>query len=274
MVAATSRKQSRGRSSEKVRKNLVEADLLERAARLFAERGYAATSLEDVARDSGLSRPALYYYFSSKEDVLARLVSGLIASSEVALERIRAETTADLAQRLRVAVEALVGPVVEAPSRFRLLITYETELPAALGRRYLDVRRRIVREVGTIIAAGIETGAFRPVDERVATFTVLGMCNWVAWWHEPAKPDDFATLAADIAEMAISSLQAPGEGTAPATPAAILKTVRAQLTRLERLVEPGSASIGHATSSPPSRRSRRSSTSPTTPATSGAEPNR
>lgn len=220
-----------------MRKNLVEAGLLERAALLFGEHGYAATSLEDLARETGMSRPALYYYFRSKEDVLARLVTGLIRSSEIALEQVRADTSADPAHRLRVAVEALLGPVVEAPSRFRLLITHEAELPAQMARRYLHIRRQIVREVDAIVAAGIQSGAFRPVNERVATFTILGMCNWVAWWYEPSNQDGVAPLAADIAEMAIFSLRAPGDSDAPTTAPALLKVIRGHLARLEQLID-------------------------------------
>lgn len=220
-----------------MRKSLVEAELLERAARLFAERGYSATSLEDVARQTGMSRPALYYYFKSKEDVLARLVEGLIASSELALERIRAESSGQPDERLRVAVEALIGPIVEAPSRFRLLITYEAELPDLLARRYLDIRRRIVREVGAIVAAGMGSGIFRQADERITTFTVLGMCNWVAWWYEPSRYRDVGGLAAEIAEMAIASLRVDGGHEPPADPAALIKAIRGHLNRLERLAK-------------------------------------
>ena len=220
-----------------MRKSLVEAELLERAARLFAERGYSATSLEDVARQTGMSRPAIYYYFKSKEDVLARLVEGLIASSELALKRIRAESSGQPEARLRVAVEALIGPIVEAPSRFRLLITYEAELPELLARRYLDIRRQIVREVGAIVAAGMGSGIFRQANERVATFTVLGMCNWVAWWYEPSRYKDVSGLAAEIAEMAIASLRVGGEHEPPASPAELITAIRGHLSRLERLAE-------------------------------------
>jgi AcrR family transcriptional regulator len=196
-------------AAQKIRKSLVAAELLERAARLFAERGYSATSLEDVARQTGMSRPALYYYFKSKEDVLARLVEGLIASSELALKRIRAESSGQP----------------------------EAELPELLARRYLDIRRQIVREVGAIVAAGMGSGSFRQANERVATFTVLGMCNWVAWWYEPSRYKDVGGLAAEIAEMAIASVRVDGEREPPASPAALIKAIRGHLSRLERLAE-------------------------------------
>src|SRR5262249_60231085 len=93
--AGGSRVRKRVQNGDKLRKGLVEAELLERAARLFAERGYAASSLEDLARETGMSRPALDYYFSSKEDVLAPLVSGLGTRSETTLRRNRREPRAE-----------------------------------------------------------------------------------------------------------------------------------------------------------------------------------
>src|SRR6266478_2520132 len=59
------------------RRDLMESQIMEEATRLFADRGFAGTSLQDIAVATGLTRPALYHYFGSKEDLLSRLVSEL-----------------------------------------------------------------------------------------------------------------------------------------------------------------------------------------------------
>ena len=56
------------------RRELVENEMYEHAARLFAERGFAGTSLQDVADAMGVTRPALYYYVKSKDELLSKLV--------------------------------------------------------------------------------------------------------------------------------------------------------------------------------------------------------
>ena len=58
------------------RRSLITRELVGTAARLFAERGYETTSLQDVAEAMGVSRTGLYHYVSSKEELLARLVAG------------------------------------------------------------------------------------------------------------------------------------------------------------------------------------------------------
>src|SRR5262249_58556257 len=68
--AGGSRVRKRVQNGDKLRKGLVEAELLERAARLFAERGYAASSLEDLAPETGMRRPALGYHIMRKAGVV------------------------------------------------------------------------------------------------------------------------------------------------------------------------------------------------------------
>src|SRR5213079_854717 len=55
------------------RRELVENEIYEIAIRLFAERGFAGTSLQDIADALGITRPALYYYVKSKDELLAKL---------------------------------------------------------------------------------------------------------------------------------------------------------------------------------------------------------
>lgn len=220
-----------------LRRNLVEAEILERAAQLFAERGYAATSLQDIAADLGMSRSSLYHYHRNKEDILLRLVSDLVVSSEVALRQMKAADRSDPSTQLRMAVESLLGPIVEAPNRFRLLLTVEADLPATIAQRWHNVRRTIVTEVAEAIRDGVRRGQFRPVDEQIATFTVLGMCNWVAWWPGRQR-EDIAALREGIADIALRGLAGP-DGNAPAnTPQAAIDAARDQLDRLERLIGP------------------------------------
>ena len=61
--------------ARKPRRELVEAQIYEQATRLFAERGFAGTSLQDIADAMGMTRPALYYYVKNKDQLLARLVT-------------------------------------------------------------------------------------------------------------------------------------------------------------------------------------------------------
>lgn len=218
------------------RRDLVEAQILEHATRLFAERGFAATSLQDIAEAAGLTRPALYHYIRNKDDVLSRLVQELTEGPAEELHRINADTSRPAPQRLRDMALAVSLRMARSPERFRLLIRSEAELPEALAEVYARGRRRVLREFTSVIEEGIHAGRLRPVDARVAALGIIGMCNWIAWWHRPGQGDE--AVAAQVADMAVASLveaeARAGEGEGPAR---ALSLLRQDLDYLERLLE-------------------------------------
>jgi AcrR family transcriptional regulator len=220
-----------------MRRSLVEAEILEHAARLFSVNGYAAVTLQDIAAALGTSRSSLYHYFSNKDDMLTRLVGDLVLSSEAALRRIRDTDGGDAATRLRLAIEALLEPILEAPNRFRLLLTGEAQLTADMAEQWLETRRSIVAEVSSLIGEGTRRGEFRAVDEQVATFTVLGMCNWVAWWPDRQR-EDHAALRKTIADIALAGLSGQDGSPVAESPQDALLAVRHELDRLENMMAP------------------------------------
>jgi AcrR family transcriptional regulator len=216
------------------RRDLVEAQILEHATRLFAERGFAATSLQDIAEATGLTRPALYHYIRNKDDVLSRLVQELTEGPAEELHRINNDAERPPVDRLRDMARAVVLNLARTPERFRLLVRSEAELPETLADVYSRGRRRVLREFISVIEEGIHAGQLRPVDARVAALGVIGMCNWVAWWHRPGEGDE--SVAAQLADMAVASLaeDRAGEGEGPARAVSLL---RQDLDYLERLLK-------------------------------------
>src|SRR4029077_16306250 len=118
------------------RRGLVEAQIMEEATRLFADRGFAGTSLQDIAVATGLTRPALYHYFGSKEDLLSRLVSELTEGPADELGEIRQRDGTTATERLRAMALAVAFRQASQPARFRLLVRSEAELPEALSKVY------------------------------------------------------------------------------------------------------------------------------------------
>ena len=137
---------------------------MEEATRLFADRGFAGTSLQDIADATGLTRPALYHYFGSKEDLLSRLVSELTEGPADELGEIRRREGATATERLRAMALAVAWRQASQPARFRLLVRSEAELPEALSKVYDQGRRRVLKEFSSVIGEGVRLGQFRPVD--------------------------------------------------------------------------------------------------------------
>jgi AcrR family transcriptional regulator len=219
------------------RRELVENEIYEHAIRLFAERGFAGTSLQDIADALGITRPALYYYVKSKDELLAKLAADVAGGSAAQITELAARPDLDAAGKLREIVRLTALRQATQPERFRLLIRSEAELPAELSDAYDTSRRAVLRAVTGVIDEGIHAGRFRPVDARIAALGVIGMWNWVAWWFRPDR-DNADAVAGQLADMAVAALQRAdhripdGEG-----PAAALKMLRQDLDHLERILD-------------------------------------
>ena len=217
-----------------MRRGLVEAEILERSAELFAARGFAGTSVQDIADALGSSRPALYHYFSSKDEILVRLTEGLLDSTDAAVD-VALASSGPADKQLERLVKALIIPIAESPGRFRLMLTHDGAVSTDAQDRLRILERKVIRSMEAVIAAGVTSGRFRRCDERAATFAVLGMINWVAWWYSPGGDLSVEDLSASITEQAVASLRNRESAAGADTPAEIIATIRRDLTALERI---------------------------------------
>jgi AcrR family transcriptional regulator len=236
-MSGTASRSGGGRANT-ARRELVENELYEHATRLFGERGFAGTSLQDIADAMGITRPALYYYVKSKDELLAKLVTEVTNGPLNELTALTARADLDPVGKLRGIVEVIVGRRANQPARFRLLIRSEADLPAELTTAYDESRRAVLTTIAGVIEEGTRAGRFRPVDSRVAALGVLGMCNWVAWWFRPGGRDSVAAVTEQLADMAVGSLQRPDQQILEGGgPAAALKMLRQDIDHLERILD-------------------------------------
>jgi len=213
---------------------LVENQILTEATRLFAERGFAATSLQDIALATGLTRPALYHYFANKEAVLARLVSDLTLAPAAELAKLGHLPGKCAVERLHAMAFDTALRHARQPERFRVLVRSDAELPAELAQSYRDGRRRILAEFVAVIEQGVANDELRPVDARTAALGIIGMCTWVAWWYRPDSDDDERVVSTAIADMAVASLSpVDGRSTTARGPARALELLKQDVALLE-----------------------------------------
>jgi AcrR family transcriptional regulator len=184
------------RPSTTRRRETVMSQIMDHAMRLFAEQGYERTTLQDIADLARISRPNLYNYVDNKEELLVALVEQLSDGVETELTRMRERRDLDPTEKLHGLVHSMVLQRAAHPAHFRTFDRADRSLPPRLARRHLETRRTLVRGIVAIIEDGIALGQFRPVDPRITALSILGMCNWVAWWFAPS-PDHPAEPVAD-----------------------------------------------------------------------------
>ena len=183
--------------------------MLNAAAEMFAERGFGGTNLQDLADAMGISRPGLYYHFSSKENILEALIEEVTLSLAAQLSEITDQIERDPEEALRAEMRISTNWVMENPTLFRVLDRSEAEIPSDLRARHDASKRTILENVTEIIKRGIDSGKFRPVDPHIAALSIIGMRNWAAWWFNPDGRIPRTEAAEMIADMSVRALLRP-----------------------------------------------------------------
>src|SRR5918996_402229 len=189
--------EQRSASRWRRRKEARPEEILAAALASFAERGFAATRLEDVAARAGISKGTLYLYFKGKEELFEAVVRATLVPNIERLEAMAATfegPSAVLLERLLLTFAAVVDSRVGAIPK--LVIAEAGNFPE-LARFYLDeVVRRGLRLIGSILRRGIGHGEFRPIDVDHAVFCVIAPMLLAALWKSSLEPYDDALLDA------------------------------------------------------------------------------
>lgn len=190
------------------------------AARIIYEKGFDATSMNEIAEAVELTKPGLYYYVKGKKELLFAIMGFAmdLLDSEVVGP---AQLMEDPEERLRIIVRQHARLLTREAGAVAILID-ETgglteEQRVAITRRkraYFDFLRETLEKLAA-------EGRLREVDPTTAAFSLLGMLMWIARWYDTSgrlKPED---VVRDVTEIAVSSVLAGSL----ARPAALLAGV-------------------------------------------------
>jgi TetR/AcrR family transcriptional regulator, cholesterol catabolism regulator len=161
-------------------------EILRTAARLFQQRGYDATSMNDVAAALKLSKGGLYHHFPSKDEILFEIMSHAM---DITQERVinAARGIADPEERLRALIRLHIEVVLSPRDREITVMLHENHpLPPALRKRINARKKDYIHFVENLVA---EVQKLRQakgsVSPRAAAFALLGMINWIYQWYKP-----------------------------------------------------------------------------------------
>jgi TetR/AcrR family transcriptional regulator, cholesterol catabolism regulator len=182
------------------------SEIISVSTTLFRERGYHATSLDHIADRIGFTKPAIYYYFKSKEEILFAIVDNVV---EGALERMRAiadreGSASDRLHDLLVENTRVVLENIEANTVFyneRGLLSPERE------RDIREREREYTNVVRNLYVQGVEAGELLDIDPRVATATLLGASIWAYRWFDGRGRLSIDQVADDVARLLMSGYQ-------------------------------------------------------------------
>jgi AcrR family transcriptional regulator len=174
--------------------------VLETAAHLFLERGYRSTSLRELAALLKITKPALYYYFQNKEQILVECYRAGIASIEGLLEEGELESGSGL-ERVEAYLRVYATAIVSHDFGRCVAMLDDSELSSAARREVRVLKRRIDDSIRGYIEEGIEDGSIDNCDPKLAAFAAAGAINWIGTWYRPDGGLTQEAIATGFAEL-------------------------------------------------------------------------
>jgi AcrR family transcriptional regulator len=154
------------------------------AATLIKERGFNGSSMETLARKLRIRKATLYYYFSSKQELLYETLMEAVGG---ALARVKKIVDSDLSSRekLRLFLIDHIDSIVLNLEPVSVFIEEGRFLQRQYREKYVRMRDEYEKLLRAILKEGMARGEFRKVDPKVCGFAILGMCNWNIRWYNP-----------------------------------------------------------------------------------------
>ncbi len=171
------------------RKDARPGEIVAASLACFAERGFAATRLEDVARRAGVTKGTLYLYFPNKEELFKAVVRQAVVPNIVLGETLVARSSEPAPVLLEQLIGRLQAAMVAPASAIPKIVVAEAGNFPDIARFYLEeVIQRGLRLFRRVLKAGVARGEFRPMDvERTAYCVVAPMMLGMLWRHSFAR---------------------------------------------------------------------------------------
>jgi TetR/AcrR family transcriptional regulator len=179
--------------------------ILDRSAELFADRGYARTSMSEIAAACGTSKALLYHYYENKEQLLHDLLKAHFIKLDEAVQAADAISAPPI-ERLRRLVSALLAAYEGADALHKVQINELAALPLERQQELKSYERRLVELFAGVLrdinpALGKGNHLLKPV-----TMSLFGMINWSYLWFRPDGAISRAAYADLVTRMTVDGI--------------------------------------------------------------------
>jgi AcrR family transcriptional regulator len=185
--------------------------ILAHALALFDRQGFANTSLDDIARETGVKREAIYYYFKNRAEILLCIIQPQSEALLLGLKEVvdsDADAPDKLYQAIRNHVQRFDRHCLEMTISLRdIYLDDAKEVRSKMDRTWRSYESMWTR----LVAEGQASGQFAAYGApKMVAFAILGMCNWLARWYDPRKSVSVDELVETYFEMLAHGLVRKG----------------------------------------------------------------
>lgn len=183
-------------------------EVVDSSARLFYERGYESTSVNDIATALGITKGSLYHYIASKDDLLFAIIDDIHRLTEESLLQHRQEE-GDALSRLWLYFTGHVRLNIDHLHASTLIYRDMDHLDPERRRRIVAIRDELQDHVRGLVETGITEGSVQPdLDVRLASFHMFGVANGIYQWFRPQGEENADLITRSVATFIIRGVSA------------------------------------------------------------------
>jgi len=185
------------------------AKLLDHAAHIFCEKGYAGASMRDLSRAAGMSLAGLYHYFESKEDLLYLIQKHTFRTIIDQLQE-RLKESSDAEERVRIFIENHLEYFLANKEAMKVLTHEDETLKNGRGAEIRAIKREYYK-ICLDLLEDLRREKGLQFSGRLAVLGLFGMINWIYTWHNPRVDLDAGAMAEEMSNLFLRGVLNPGK---------------------------------------------------------------
>lgn len=177
------------------------------AAELFKEKGYAASSMRDLAQKLGIEAASLYSHIKSKEEILQTLCFDMAAEFRESLDKVEKQGVS-ASEKLSMGIIGHVNVMARDLTASAVFMNEHRHLSNPYLRDFLLLRINYINRFKAIIEQGVASGEFKKnIDTKLAVMTLFSSLNWMPMWYSPEGSIEPKELGQQLANMLVNGLK-------------------------------------------------------------------
>ena len=177
------------------------------AAELFKEKGYAASSMRDLAQKLGIEPASLYSHIKSKEEILQTLCFDMAADFRESLDKVEKQNVS-ASEKLSLGIIGHVNVMARDLTASAVFMNEHRHLSNPYLRDFLLLRINYINRFKSIIEEGVGKGEFKKnIDTKLAVMTLFSSLNWMPMWYSPDGSIEPKELGQQLANMLVNGLK-------------------------------------------------------------------
>jgi AcrR family transcriptional regulator len=181
--------------------------VIRKAAELFREKGYAASSMRDLAQKLGIEAASLYSHIKSKEEILQNLCFDMAAEFRKSLDDVE-KLNVSSGEKLKRGIIGHIHVMAKDLTASAVFMNEHRHLSQPWLRQFLLLRINYINRFKEIIEEGVRNGEFKSsIDRKLSVMTLFSSLNWMPMWYDPSSAINSTELGEQLADMLVNGLK-------------------------------------------------------------------